>query len=401
MTIVRALLPSLVQELKRREISIILGPRQVGKSFLLKQLEAIARKQGYKTAFYNLELPHDLRLFNQPDEELFNLLTRAGGVVFIDEFHYLKNASRLFKAVYDSGARVKIVCSGSSSIEIHRHLKESLAGRRLLTMLPPLTMAEFRQKDSRSDFRVLYREYVTYGALPGLIHVESAAEKLRLLNEMLSSYIQKDIKSLIREENIRAFNTLLYLLAERQGSLISVNSLAGEIGLTAAAVNHHLSILEGTYVAYSLHSYARNIGNELRKSRKIYLYDLGIRNALLKDFSAPAARQDQGTIHESYVFHELRKRLEPNMELKLWRTKAGEEIDFVLLHNRRPLPIEVKTGLVQPEIPKPIRRFLSGYPESRGAVILSEGLQGQVHCAGKPVLFRTFAETADIFASFA
>ena len=202
----------------------------MGKSFLLRKLEAAAKTLGMTTSYFDLELPHDLRHFNKTDEELFQMLTSSGDVTFIDEFHYLKNASRVFKAVFDSGKRRKIVCSGSSSIEMHKHLRESLAGRRLVTTIAPLSFVEYRQIDPAANASRLYSDFVTFGALPGLINIPSTDEKMRVLEELLATYIQKDVKSLIREENVRAFNTLLYLLAERQGSLVSVNSLATEIG---------------------------------------------------------------------------------------------------------------------------------------------------------------------------
>jgi predicted AAA+ superfamily ATPase len=181
---------------------------------------------------------------------------------------------------------------------------------------------------------------------------------------------------------------LLYLLAEKQGSIISVGGLANDIGLTARTIERHLSILEQTYVLYSVSSYSRNIGNELRKSRKFYFYDLGIRNALLRDFAMPNEREDIGIIHESFTALQCVSRLKPNMELKFWRNKAGQEIDFILLKNRRPFLIEVKTTLHEPEIPPAMKIFMKHYPETIGAVIYSANLEADVDHLGKHVAFR-------------
>lgn len=388
MNIKRNIYNQLLDDLKRREVSIILGPRQVGKTFLMRQLQSDAKAQGLRTLYYNLELPYDLLKFNKDDHELFRMLTTDVDVVFIDEFHYLPNASKIFKAVYDAGGKTKIVATGSSSIEMHKHLKESLAGRRLIAKLMPLSFAEYSQMGE--DRQVLLTGYLTFGGLPGLIHHDESEEKIRLLNEILETYIQKDIKALIKEENIRAFNNLLYLLAERQGSVISVSSLANDIGLTARTVERHLSILEQTYVLYSVPSYSRNIGNELKKSRKFYFYDLGMHNALLRDFSMPDKRGDIGAVHESFVALQLIQRLKPNMELKFWRNKAGQEIDFVLLKNRRPLLIEVKTTLRVPEIPPAMKIFMKHYPETTGAVIYSSDMHSDIEYLGKKVAFRRF-----------
>ena len=386
MKIKRTLFESLIRELDRPEISIILGPRQVGKTFIMRELEKYAKAHGSRTIYYNLELPFDLVEFNKDERELFLMLTSKVDVVFIDEFHYLRNASKLFKAIYDSGKKVKLIVSGSSSIEIHKHLKESLAGRRLVTKLMPLSFKEYLQQGA--DVTRLFDEYVIYGGLPGLIQLDAYEEKIRLLNEILETYIQKDIKALIREENIRAFNTLLYLIAEHQGSVISVPKLANSVGLTARTVEKHISILENTYVLYPVHSYARNIGNELKKSRKLYFYDLGMRNTLLKDFSPVNEREDAGIINESFILLQLLARLKPNMEIKFWRNKTGHEIDFVLLENRKPFLIEVKTTLNSPDVPPAMKIFIKNYPDTRGAVVFSRNLEDETSYLGKKILFR-------------
>jgi len=386
MIIKRSVFEQLSNDLGRPEVSIILGPRQVGKTFLLKELENDAKARGFRTRYYNLELPHDLLAFNKDDRELFRMLTTDLDVVFIDEFHYLPNASKLFKSVYDDGGKTKIVATGSSSIEMHKHLKESLAGRRLAVRLMPLSFAEYSQMGK--DRQSLLAGHLIFGGLPGLIHHDAPEEKIRLLNEILETYIQKDVKSLIKEENIRAFNNLLYLLAERQGSVVSVGGLANDIGLTARTIERHISILEQTYVLYSVFSYSRNIGNELRKSRKFYFYDLGIRNALLRDFSMPNEREDMGIIHESFVALQLASHLKPNMELKFWRNKAGLEIDFVLLKNRRPFLIEVKTTLHEPDIPPALKIFMKHYPYTAGAMVYSTNLDADAEYLGKRVTFR-------------
>jgi len=334
--------------------------------------------------------------FNKTDAEIFKMLTRDADVIFIDEFHYMKNASKIFKAIFDSHKRVKIFASGSSSIEMHKHIKESLAGRRLTTEIAPLSFDEFSQKARKGGTTGLFDEYATYGGLPGLINMADAPSKIRILNELLATYIQKDVKGLVKEENIRAFNNLIYLLAESQGSLISENNLAREIGLTAATVNRHLSILDNTYVCHPVHSYSRNLGNELKKSKKIYFYDLGIRNALLKDFGTLNQRSDKGTIHESFVFLQLACALKPNMEIKFWRNKAGQEIDFVLLKDRRPFLIEVKSSLRNREIPPAMKIFLTNYPETTGAVIFSENQTGTEKFLGKTIRFEPLRSASDV-----
>jgi len=392
MEIIRKIYGKLAGEMGDNAVSIIAGPRQVGKTFLLKKLMREAVDMGKKTAYFNLELPGDLRLFNGTDEQVFDRIVSSGQAVFIDEFHYMKNASKIFKAVYDSGKPVKVYASGSSALEIHRHLKESLAGRRRLTRLMPLSYAEFLGKFGDGASSAVFNEYAAYGGLPGLLNLPEPDKKIDLLNEIYETYIQKDIKSLIKEENIRAFNSLLYLLAENQGSLISENSLSREVGLTAATINRYISILEKTYVCYPVYSYARKLGNELKKSKKVYFYDLGIRNAILKDFSLYGTRQDKGAVGETFVLLQLLSILRPNMELRFWRNKRGDEIDFVLLKNRKPFIIEVKSSIKSAEIPKAFSLFMKNYPETVGAMVISEDYSAKSSLLGKEIVFSAFGD---------
>ncbi len=390
MIINRSVFNQLQEEISQPEINILLGPRQVGKTTLLRALENSARSHGLKTAFFDLEQPQVLAKFNIPNQQIIEKLRGAGDVIFIDEFQYLENASKIFKAIFDLKSKTKIICSGSSSLEIHKHLKESLAGRRLLFRIFPLQYEEIKNSVAPHSLE----HYLRFGGMPALTHTQDVKRKQTILSELLSAYILKDVKSLVREENIRAFNHLLYLLAQNQGSLISAHSLSKEINMSLKALNHYLDILEQTYVNSRIYSFSNNLGNELKKSCKSYLYDLGIRNALIKDFSAMEERPDKGILLESFVFLKLRQMLEPNMELKFWRTKDGAEVDFVLLRDRKPIPIEVKARLKELEIPSGLKRFLLRYPHTKRALVISQNQKGilrEKNCDISFVLLEEFA----------
>ncbi len=389
----RNILSKLEQELTQPEILILLGPRQVGKTTLLRTMESYAKQKGLRTVFFDLEQPQVLADFNRPDKEIVEIISESGEIVFIDEFQYLRNISKIFKAIFDSRNKIKIICSGSSSLEIHKHLKESLAGRRFLYRIYPLEYAEI--KNSYPD--LTFEDYLRFGGMPGLTHTDSEERKQQILNELVGSYILKDIKSLIKEENIRAFNHLLYLLAQNQGSTISVHSLSAEVGLSSKAINRYLDILEQTYVNYRIYSYSKNLGNELKKSCKAYLYDLGVRNMLLKDFSAVASRPDKGVILESFVFLKLQAMLAPNMEVKFWRTKDGGEVDFILLKDRIPIPIEVKSKINLLEIPSGLKRFLARYPDVKSAYIINEETEQDISYGACRIHLVTFEKFSTDF----
>jgi len=388
MLIKRLCFNDLYGEMKRPEISILLGARQVGKSTLMRQLEARAKRDKKRTSFYDLEQPDHLQRLAGSPKDVIDELTKGADVVFIDEFHYLKNASKIFKAIYDSKKRVKIYASGSSSIEIHKHLKESLAGRFRKTMIFPLTLEERnQQKKFAAD------EILSWGGLPGLIHCESDADRLKLLENIISTYITKDIKGLIKEENIRSFNSLIYLLAQSQGSMAVVSNMARETGLSEPTVVRHLEIMAQTYVLHVLPSYSTNLANELKKSKKYYLFDNGIRNMLIKDVRSVSHREDKGILYESAIMLHLVSKLQPNMELRFWRTKKGEEVDFVLIKNRIPVPIEVKSGLKKAVLPKGMIRFLKRYPKAPYGIVYNAELEDEEDCFdGRKVYFKKWSD---------
>ncbi|OGC09432.1 hypothetical protein A3F86_00750 [candidate division WOR-1 bacterium RIFCSPLOWO2_12_FULL_45_9] len=373
MEIKRHILANLLEDFNDRNTAIMVGARQAGKTFLLKKIEAEAIARGSQTSFFDLEQPDVLARFNTSDDEIVKLLCGSGEIIFIDEFHYIKNASHIFKAIFDRGKKGKIYASGSSSLEIHKHLKESLAGRKIIYQIYPCSFAEVGQVITKHTFEY----YCKYGGMPALIHTENENKKMLILTDILQSYLMKDIKSLIKEENIRAFNSLLFLLAQYQGSIVTTSSLAKEVGLTARTIESYLEILSQTYVNFPLHSFSLNYGNELKKSKKYYLYDLGIRNALLKNFAPLGDRKDTGAIVESFVFLELNKRLSPETEIRFWKLKDGTEVDFIWIKNQKPYPIEVKTSCRQGEIPKGITAFINRYPDTKKAFVVNNNFSGE------------------------
>lgn len=379
----REIYPALLEEFSRPEITILVGARQVGKTFLLKKLHRHAESLGMRTRFFDLEQPENLALFNREDREVIRLLAAGLDAVFLDEFYYLKNVSRIFKAIHDSGRKVKIFASGSSALEIHRHMRESLAGRKRIFHVNPCGYAEMKQAWGKETPGL----YLRFGGLPGMAGL-AEEDRFRLLADIVQSYVLKDVKSLIREENIRAFNHLIYLLAQSQGSVISAAGLAREISLTQKTVDSHLEILSQTRVAFPVPSFSSNLGNELKKSRKSYLFDIGIRNSLLKDFRGAAERPDGGVAWETLVFLELNRLLDPISEIRFWRTKDGKEVDFIFIRNREPFPVEVKSSVNPNVLPPGLRAFLKRYPRTARAFVVNPSLEAETRFGPTRVFFK-------------
>jgi predicted AAA+ superfamily ATPase len=387
----RNIYPALVQDSQNPKIIILMGARQVGKTYLMKKLANELKNYRY----FNLEFSEQLLLFNGSENEIIQLLKSSGQYIFIDEFHYLENISKIFKAIYDesswSNHSVKIYASGSSALEMHKHLEESLGGRLKKYWIKPLSYKEFC---SNSEIKSELSEFLCYGALPGTYDLKqhpTNKDRQQYLQEILNAYIQKEVKFLIVEENIVAFNHLLYILADKQGQITSTASLANEIKVTAATVEKYISILEQTFVLYSLKSFSGNLSNELKKSKKYYYYDLGVRNALIKDFSSLTNRADKGCILETFTYHYLLNIADDSdTEIFFWRTSDGMEIDFIWNRNRIPYPIEVKSSLRKPEVFPALIKFLKAYPKAPFAVVLNDKVDEEIFHKDHKIYFISF-----------
>jgi hypothetical protein len=161
-------------------------------------------------------------------------------------------------------------------------------------------------------------------------------------------------------------------------------------------VENFLKILSQTYVVHIISSYAKNLGNELKKSKKVYLFDIGIRNSILIDFRYADQRDDGGFLKESFVCLSIIKQLKPNMELKFWRTKQGHEIDFIVLKNRIPLPVEVKSALTSCSISAGMKKFLETYPEARTAIVFNDTIVEEIQYKERAIRFLHWSEAEDI-----
>jgi predicted AAA+ superfamily ATPase len=371
---------------------------------LLKEISYFCRKNKTKYRYFNLELPTDANYFAGDFKEVLAILCKEKGLILIDEFHYLPNATKLFKAIYDGFRGVKIYASGSSTIEMHRHLKESLAGRRRLYRLFPLSFSEWLPHKSKSikqpkdiyapvnltahrTLKKYLEEFIIFGGMPGLVHEKTLEAEKRLLLDLVATYIQKDIKALLREEDILSFNRFLVLLAAQEGNLLSENSVSHDLNYSLRQVRKDLAILNQMFLLDMLKPFFTNRGRELKQVNKIYYFDSGIRNAILRDFRTLNKRPDKGVLLESFVLHELQKHLKVGQEIYYWRTREKEEVDFIIVQDRVPIAIEVKSKLQGLEVPQGVKNFFKKYPECQMGVILNDDIHKKIEYQGRAVVF--------------
>ncbi len=219
----------LVRQAKNHAVSILIGSRQVGKSTLMRMLrDSLPGTSEY----FDLENPAHLALFNEGYTSFIRQVKSR--LIFIDEFQYCPNISSVFKAIYDLNPELKVYASGSSSLEIQKHLKESLAGRKLERIVYPLSFSEWLRQfdppvpeipgideivpvDLRQAYRFRLADFQRYGAMPGLTHLETEIDKREYLDGLYRTYITKDIKSFIKDESVLGFNKLMSYLALNDG----------------------------------------------------------------------------------------------------------------------------------------------------------------------------------------
>jgi len=392
------------EDVRRKEIGIIIGPRQVGKTTLLKEILKYCKKSGKRCRYFNLEMPADANFFARSFQQVLSDICNTKQIIFIDEFHYLPNATKLFKAIYDGCKGLKVYASGSSAIEMHHHLKESLAGRRHLYRLYPLSFSEWLPSKTASlkfpqkiDFKIndgthqklknYLNEFIIFGGMPGLIHEKNAESRKWLLIDLVATYIQKDIKALLREEDILSFNRLLVLLSGQEGGLVSENSISQLLNYSLRQVRKDLAILNQMFLLDILKPFFTNRGRELKQTNKIYFFDSGIRNAILQDFRNLNNRPDKGVLLESFVLHEMQKNLKISQEIYYWRTREKYEVDFILVQDRIPIAIEVKSKISNLSIPDGIKQFFNRYSECDTAVVLNDDILEKISYQNKKVLF--------------
>lgn len=403
MFIQRQLLNQLQKHLKQKEISLILGPRQAGKTTLVLKLKEDLEKQRQKTAYFNLDRLEDLELFQNQKNILAKIKFEYGEkkvFVFIDEIQRLTNAGLFLKGLYDYHSPYKFIVTGSGSLELKENLIEPLTGRKKSFYLYPLSFNEFFQfktNKKAADFSQFYQfnqneaqrildEYLIFGGYPRVVLSKTRQEKQDSLEEIYSSYLEKDVKTLLGVEKDLAYQHLLRYLAGETGSLFKKSEICRNLGINIKTLNRYLFLLEKTFVIKLVRPFYKNITKELTKTPKVYFIDLGLRNFILQGFRSFFEREDRGKIFENFVFLQLLHR-DPCFGIWFWRTNRGAEVDFIL-QEKNLLAFEVKAGQIKPGlVGKSLLSFLKKYPGSQ-ATIVHFGQEKKIKKAGQAISYR-------------
>lgn len=348
--------------LNEKEIIILTGVRQVGKTSLLKIIEKklVDQNISEKNIFrLDLEDFNILTTLNQNPENIFQYVTDRSkrNYFLIDEIQYLDNPSNFLKLLYDKYAPdIKLIVTGSSALELKANFQDSLVGRKTTFEVLPLDFEEFLQFkgfdkidylfqenlpiDIKREFDNQLEEYLLYGGMPAVVLQSDYQKKEKLLSEYVGTYINKDVRMIGKIDNVSKFNNTIKVIASQIGNLLNINELTNTVGVDRRHLENFLNILEHTFVLYRVAPYLLNIRSQITKMHKIYFFDTGIRNAILNNFSDLDSRADCGALFENFVYLELRKK--GGDSIYFYRTTAGQEVDFVVEGQGRVNLIEVK-----------------------------------------------------------
>ncbi len=345
----RLLFGKLSAHISKKQITLLIGARQVGKTTLLEQLQDEAQQLGQNTHFITLEDPQYLELLNEHPDKLFEIIPPVNDdkkmILFIDEIQYLKDPSNFLKYHYDKHQdMLKMVVTGSSAFYIDEKFKDSLAGRKRIFTLPTLSFTEslhFQNRDElipfvnsgslplvhRSELDRKLNEYLIYGGYPAVVLEPELSEKQAALKEISDSYVKKDaLEASLKFPDI--YMKLLKIIASQSG-LFNSREVGNDLKIDRMTVEAYLRVMRKSFHVSIVKPFSRNLSKELRKMPKLYLNDLGLRNYFVNDFSPIASRDDKGNLLENYAFRLFLDHY-PLDEIKFWRTQKGQEVDFII-----------------------------------------------------------------------
>ncbi len=393
----RAIFTELVSHLPQPEISLIVGPRQAGKTTLMRQLQDYLENRGDKTVWLSLDIESHQSFFASQDNLLAKIRQEigGGGYVFIDEIQRKTNAGLFLKGLYDMNLPYKLIVSGSGSLELKEKIHESLAGRKRIYELNPLSFTEFVNFKTQYKYearlrkflaletgqvRLLLDEYLAFGGYPRIVLAPTVAEKARIIDEIFQSFLEKDLGFLLGIKKTDAAARLVKVLASQNGNLVNVAELCATLGLTARTANLYMWYLEKTFIIRRVTPYFINIRKEITKAPVIYFADLGMRNYARGLFGISLPPDEKGWLFQNLVYNILQESLRfTPAKINFWRTKAGAEVDLVVSRGDCVLPIEIKLSPpAKTSLPGGLRAFMAKYHPRQAWVITTAAQTGHL-----------------------
>lgn len=313
---------------EQKKALIIYGARQVGKTTFVKEL---LKRHPDGSAYYNCDYADVQERFAYTRAGQFGSLVRGLKLLVLDEAQRIENIGLVLKILIDEFPNLQILATGSSSFELSNKINEPLTGRKIEIKLFPLSLEElFHGKDAIEKQR-LVPALLRFGGYPLAVN-QSLEESEVYLKELTNSYLFKDIFTFQDLRKPELLQRLLQLLAFQIGHEVSYHELASQLSVDQTVVQRYIDLLEKAFVVFRLPAFSRNLRKEVSKTRKVYFYDLGIRNMVIKNFNDLSLRNDTGDLWENFCVLERLKYLEYALisaNTFFWRTYDQKEIDYI------------------------------------------------------------------------
>lgn len=359
---------NIVENLFKGKVIIIYGARQVGKTTLVKK---IADDYKGQSSYFNCDLISVQDALSIPEANRIKNFLGDHNIIILDEAQRIKNIGLILKILIDTYPELQIIATGSSSFDLANEINEPLTGRKIVFNLFPLSVEEIMGDNGFLYINSKLEKILRYGTYPDVFFSEDK-EAASKLEEIASSYLFKDILSFDKIKKSSIIVKLLQLLALQVGSEVSYNELATKLGINRITVEKYIDILEQCFILFRINSFSRNLRNEISKAIKIYFYDLGVRNILIKNLNPLDIRNDAGFLWENFCILERIKRNKYNnifANYYFWRTYDQKEIDFIEERDGKLFAYEFKLNREHSKAPS---IFLETYKNSQYQTINRE-----------------------------
>ena len=324
-----------------KRILVVYGPRRVGKTTMLKAY--LKGKSGGQVYFENGDDARLHEIFKPQYRKEILDFARPHEIIALDEAQYIPNIGMGAKMMIDAFPEKNIILTGSSSLDLSNKIGEPLTGRHFTLMLLPLSQGEI--KGSRFELNTHLEDFLLYGSYPEVLNEPDIQKKVKILNELISSYLFKDVLMLEAVKYPELLKEILKLVAFQVGNEVSLNEIAVAVKTDVKTVGRYLDLLEKMFIIKKIRGFSRNLRNEITKKAKYYFLDNGVRNAVISQFNPLSLRNDIGALWENFIFMELLKKstIEEKFDnYYFWRTHTGQEIDIIKETNGQLTAIECK-----------------------------------------------------------